>query len=317
MMNTCVVSVLEGIRRKAVNPGYERSDRALSYALTQEFIAPKECFFARLKARLNARANRSIKIMEPGVGPAPFISSVIRDAPVHENWKLNYTAADISCDMIRIAADSILQAARASAARIDIHAQLFAPINCLCLRNRFMRRACASGGYDVILTSQFEHYLPNDLNSPLAARLRSQGICFTTKSRFRRALSRLLRPGGMYVTIDDFDLDDQSANEESLQQWDAYVVEQLSDRKHVEAIGARSDQLAERIRTRYDAKLSFEKRLRGAAEARLRRRQICLEECGSLIATRREFLDVFDDIEVLQHPMQKLRRFAMLIGTKA
>ena len=76
-----VVTLTASDAAAAINEGYQTADRAGSYVATQDLVVPKETLFGKIievLMRETAPSRRSIRILEPGMGPAAFTRFVLR-----------------------------------------------------------------------------------------------------------------------------------------------------------------------------------------------------------------------------------------------
>src|SRR5674476_237094 len=74
-----------------VNRGFQDSRRAYSYSVTQPFIVPKAQIFSFICELINRQARHrrnSIRILDSGIGPAPF-----------ETFLLSHGKMDIPCEI--------------------------------------------------------------------------------------------------------------------------------------------------------------------------------------------------------------------------
>ena len=105
-----VVTLTASDAAAAINEGYQTADRAGSYVATQDLVVPKETLFGKIievLMRETAPSRRSIRILEPGMGPAAFTRFVLRRPFLDRFDDIRVQGADISHGMLAYAQEVI------------------------------------------------------------------------------------------------------------------------------------------------------------------------------------------------------------------
>jgi hypothetical protein len=293
-----IVTLRANATRSGINESYQTPARVQSYVATQDLVVPKDTLFNRIISVLINEMNpatRSIRILEPGMGPAAFTRFVLRRPFTDRFDEILVEGADISHGMLTYAAEVIeaLYQSNVNGSRVTV--ALSSGVNCIDAADAFYWAIKSqSRRFDAIVASQFEHYCPNSPTSPLADRYRELKVPFSTKTEFRRHCYDLLDKGGFYFTVDDRLGESPEEHKEICDAWDGHVVRQFTD----DAILEHLDSL------NYDRKRPVAALIGVAAKAREHRRAICCEEIEPLSATRRDFMEIFgeDNVFCMMHP---------------
>jgi len=303
-----VVTLTGGQVAPGINESYQTTGRVESYVATQDIVVPKDALFGKIIDVLmneTAPTRRSIRILEPGMGPAAFTRFVLRKPFLDRFDEIHVQGADISHGMLVYAAEVIhaLYQSNVDGQRITI--ALSSGINCVNIMDPFYEAIRSQGrGFDAIVASQFEHYCPNSHESPLAGKYRERGIPYSTKAEFRRMCHDLLEEGGVYFTLDDRFGESPEEHERICQAWDSYVVRQFTDDAILHHLRSSNPALARNLRLTYDRQRPRQALLCVAAQAREHRREICREEIEPLSVTRRDFVALFgeENVQCMMHP---------------
>jgi SAM-dependent methyltransferase len=270
-------------------------EQAVRYQATQRFIVPRTPFFQRI-ADLCSEEQQAI--FEPGCGTGGFLefwaAGARRSGFAGRTGSSSLLGCDISSAMVSLAAGRLRLA--------TTPVRLVSGVDALDLQSPFYRHEIPTGGFSLIVLSQFEHYAPNDPESPLARRLWTLGLRAMTKSDLRRFLWSLLRPGGWLCVIDDFRAADVEAEAAWAQAWDRYVVRQFADRSVIDLVGAQDAATAQCLATHYGLERPERQRLTLARRARQRRRIRNLEETQRLDDARRDFSEIFGSKNIGAEP---------------
>ncbi len=291
-----------------INESYQTPGRVESYVATQDLVVPKDALFNRIIQVLMEEmepARRSIRILEPGMGPASFTRFVLHQPFLNRFDEIHVEGADVSHGMLVHAMNVIqsLYESNVNGQRVSI--ALRSGINCVDTSDPFYDEVRSRGqGFDAIVASQFEHYCPNHRGSALARKYGDMKIPFATKAEFRRLCHSLLRRGGIYFTVDDRRGESPDEHAEICHAWDRHVVRQFTDEGVLHRLQELSPSLARNLRLSYDRRQSLPALLRVAAQAREHRREICCEEIEPLSATRRDFILLFgeENVHCMMHP---------------
>jgi len=82
-----------------INESYQTAGRVESYVATQDLVVPKDALFGKIIEVLMkemAPARRSIRILEPGMGPAAFTRFVLRRPFLDRFDDIHVQGADLS-----------------------------------------------------------------------------------------------------------------------------------------------------------------------------------------------------------------------------
>jgi len=303
-----VVTLREGQATPGINESYQTAGRVESYVATQEIVVPKDALFGKIIDVLmneTAPPRRSIRILEPGMGPAAFTRFVLRKPFLDRFDEIHVQGADISHGMLVYAAEVIhaLYQSNVDGQRITI--ALSSGINCVNVLDPFYGAIRSQGRrFDAVVASQFEHYCPNSHGSSLACKYREHGIPYSTKAEFRRMCHDLLEEGGVYFTLDDRFGESPEEYERICRAWDSYVVRQFTDDAVLHQLHSSNPALARNLRLTYDRQRPRQALLRVAAQAREHRREICREEIEPLSVTRRDLVALFgeENVQCMMHP---------------
>jgi hypothetical protein len=228
-----------------------------------------------------AGIRRELVIVEPGVGLGSFVRHMLIQSDLPELFNLRFVGADVSAEMIQ-GCQSILRSIRPKPSWKRVSIELHSGANLLALESCARQLRIRVGEVDVVFASQVEHYFPNAATSPLAVKLRAAGLPGSTKTQFRHWAFEQLRPGGFYLSLDDYRSGDAERDAAQTRAWDAFVVEQLSDPEFLETTAATYPAVASSLRRAYNRAFGSDVLLRKAASARQRRRSVCQEETATL-----------------------------------
>jgi hypothetical protein len=291
-----------------INESYQTANRVESYVATQDLVVPKDALFGKIIEVLmkeTAPARRSIRILEPGMGPAAFTRFVLRPPFLERFDDITVQGADISHGMLVYATEVIRALYRTHMNGQRVTIALSSGTNCIHVSDPFYNEIRAQGGrFDAIVASQFEHYCPNHDESPLARKYRELGVPYSTKREFRRLCHDLLESGGAYFTIDDRLGESPEEHEKICQAWDSHVIRQFTNDAVLRQLQVSNPALARNLRLSYDQQRSPQALLHVAPQAREHRREICREEIEPLSVTRRDFVELFGEENVccMMHP---------------
>jgi hypothetical protein len=291
-----------------INESYQTPGRVESYVATQDLVVPKDVLFHRIIQVLMEEmepARKSIRILEPGMGPASFTRFVLRKPFLDRFDDIYVEGADISHGMLVHATEVIKALYQSNVNGQRVKVALSSGINCINTGDPFYDEIRSQGRqFDAIVASQFEHYCPNSRQSALAGKYGQSGIPFSTKAEFRRLCHDLLSRGGVYFTIDDRLGESPEEHERICRAWDSHVVRQFTDDTVLHQLHELSPALARNLRLSYDRQRSLQALLNVAAKAREHRREICCEEIEPLSATTQDFLRLFGEKNVfcMMHP---------------
>jgi len=303
-----VVTLRASESRSGINESYETPARVQTYVATQDLVVPKDALFNRiirvLIDEIDSR-KRSIRILEPGMGPAAFTRFVLRRPFTDRFDDIHVEGADISHGMLSYAAEVIeaLYESNVNGTRVTV--SLSSGVNCIDPADAFYWAIrSAKKRFDAVIASQFEHYCPNDSSSPLAERYRESKVAFATKTEFRRHCYELLEPGGFYFSVDDRRGESPEEHQALCEAWDGHVARQFTDDAILEHLNSLNPALARNLRLNYDRKRPMSALVNVAAKAREHRRSICCEEIEPLSATRRGFVEIFgeENVYCMMHP---------------
>lgn len=303
-----VVTLTAGDAAAAINESYQTADRVGSYIATQDLVVPKEAFFGKIiEVLMQATAShrRSIRILEPGMGPAAFTRFVLRRPFLDRFDDIHVQGADISQGMLAYAQEVIHALCQSSLDGQRVTIALNSGVNCVNAGDLFYGQIRSQGQrFDAVVASQFEHYCPNSQESPLARKYQGLGVPFSTKAQFRRMCYDLLDEGGIYFTIDDRLGESFEEQEWICRAWDSHVVRQFTDDAILCRLQSSHPALARNLRLSYDRQRPPQALLRVAAQAREHRREICREEIEPLSATKQDFINLFgaENVSCMMHP---------------
>lgn len=303
-----IVTLRANETRLGINESYQTPARVQSYVATQDLVVPKDALFNRIINVLINEMNpttRSIRILEPGMGPAAFTRFVLRRPFTDRFDEIYIEGADISHGMLAYAAEVIeaLYQSDVNGSRVTV--SLSAGVNCIDVADAFYWAIQSQNRrFDAIVASQFEHYCPNSSTSPLADRYRELKVPFSTKREFRRHCYDLLDQGGFYFTIDDRLGESPEEHKDICDAWDGHVVRQFTDDAILAHLDSLNPALARNLRLNYDRTRPMAALIGVAAKAREHRRAICCEEIEPLSVTRRDFVEIFgeDNVFCMMHP---------------
>jgi hypothetical protein len=307
-MTRGVVTLTMSEAPEGINESYQTPGRVESYIATQDLVIPKDALFSKIIQVLmtdTEPTRRSIRILEPGMGPAAFTRFVLSEPFTDRFDDIHIEGADISHGMLTHAMEVInaLYESHANGQRVTV--ALWAGINCINGLDPFYREIQSGNRrFDAIVVSQFEHYCPNGRDSALARKYEKQGIPFSTKAEFRRLCYDLLDRGGMYFTIDDRLGESPEEHEQICQAWDSHIVRQFTDETVLCRLQSVSPALARNLRLSYDPQRPKQALRNVAARAREHRREICCEEIEPLSATSSDFAEIFgkENVHCMMHP---------------
>lgn len=303
------------------NPGFQDPHRAESYLITQRFVVPKAQLFQyvyELLERVAAKCNGRLRILEPGIGPGLFETFLLGKDNIAAKLDFEFVGLDVSKEMIDLAVKRIqssLPAKSIQRARFLLHSG----IDCLKLDDALLSVGQKGQKFSAIVTSQFEHYFPNDNQSNLAEELRRAGLGYHTKRQSRELAFELLDKGGVYVAIDDYDSEDKRVNEISELFWDLFVLRNLANLKIQDKIMGHDPELGSMLRRRYGSDRDLSELLNQIKVFRQHRRHICREETQVLSEAKRDLEEIFgrENVNVLRHPRRdSLSRFHLLYAIK-
>lgn len=303
-----VVTLRASDTRAGINESYQTPARVQTYVATQDLVVPKDALFNRIISVLINEvdaAKRSIRILEPGMGPAAFTRFVLRRPFTDRFDEIHVEGADISHGMLSYAAEVIEALYQSNVNGSQVTVSLSSGVNCVDASDAFYwAMKSQKKRFDAIVASQFEHYCPNSPTSPLADRYRELKVPFSTKSEFRRHCHDLLDKGGFYFTVDDRLGESPEEHKAICDAWDGHVVRQFTDDIILEHLRSLNPALARNLRLNYDRKRPTSALINVAAKAREHRRSICCEEIEPLSATRRDFVEIFgeDNVFCMMHP---------------
>lgn len=303
-----VVMLAQSEIAPGINESYQTAARVESYVATQDLVVPKDALFGKIIEVLmkeTAPARRSIRILEPGMGPAAFTRFVLRRPFLDRFDEIHVQGADISHGMLVYATEVIHALYRSNVDGQRITIALTSGINCVNVLDPFYGAIRSQGQrFDAIVASQFEHYCPNSHESPLAGKYRELGIPYSTKAEFRRMCHDLLEDGGVYFTVDDRFGESPEEYERICQAWDSYVVRQFTDDAVLHQLQSSHPALARNLQLTYDRQRPPQALLRVAAQVREHRREICREEIEPLSVTRRDLVALFgeENVQCMMHP---------------
>lgn len=318
-----VVTVKACEARRGVNRFYQNPNRVQSYAATQKFVVDKDDFYREIiDVLVNGiePIDGSIRIFEPGIGPAAFTRFVLQKPFVDRFDKIDIEGADISHTMITYAAELINRLYQSNGNGNRVDATLTSGANCINPTDPFYQAIRSKNKlFDAIVASQFEHYCPNSSESELACRYRESGIPFSTKQEFRQFCYSLLVEGGIYFTVDDRLGETPEEHEMICYAWDSHVVSQFADDTVLQQIDCMNPLLARNIRLTYDPEREKDALINVAAKAREYRRRISGEEIEPLSKTRQDFIHMFgeENVYCMMHPSARTHPgFYLMWGIK-
>ncbi len=195
-----------GIPESAPNP-----DAGEAGVAPPEPAAPKDGLFLKIIEVLIEEmepTRRSIRILEPGVGPASFTRFVLRQAFLDRFPEVYVEGADLAPGMPVRATEVIKSRYQSCPHGQRVTIVLSSGVNCIDAADPFYDEMKSRGRlFDAIVASRFEHYCPNSHQSALAGKYRESRIPFSTKAELRRLCYGLLNRGGIYFAINGW-LDD-------------------------------------------------------------------------------------------------------------
>jgi len=303
-----VVTLTEVSARLGINESYQTPARVQSYVATQDLIVPKDPLFARIIRVLideMAPTQRTIRMLEPGMGPATFTQYVLRRPFTDRFDEIYVEGADISHGMLSYAAEVIDARYQSNVNGSRVIVALSSGVNCIDITDAFYSGIKSRNKrLDAVVASQFEHYCPNSSSSLLAQTYRERKVPFSTKTEFRRHCYDLLSKGGFYFTIDDRLGESREEHKMICDSWDSHVVRQFTNNTVLEHLQSVNPALARNLRLTYDRKRPARELVNVVAKAREHRRAICYEEIEPLSATRRDFVEIFgeDNVYCMMHP---------------
>lgn len=303
-----VVTLRASEVRSGINESYQTPARVQTYVATQDLVVPKDALFSRIISVLIDEIppqKRSIRVLEPGMGPAAFTRFLLRKPFTDRFDEICVEGADISHGMLAYAAEVIeaLYQSNVNGSRVTV--SLSSGVNCVDAADAFYWAIQSQKRrFDAIVASQFEHYCPNSATSPLARRYREMKVPFSTKAEFRRHCYNLLDTGGFYFSVDDRLGESPEEHEAICGAWDGHVARQFTNDAILDHLDSLNPALARNLRLNYDRKRPMPALINVAAKAREHRRAICCEEIEPLSATRRGFVEVFgeDNVYCMMHP---------------
>lgn len=299
---------LPGVKPKT---GYTSKGKAEGYVLTQDCIVDKSVFYDQIiKAILNkTKTSDTLKIFEPGVGPAVLLHSIINSEIPKEYNKIEVILTDISEHMVNKAISLLESLDNVEAKNINLVFYCGGGTDISNSQSLIYKDLHEHFPFDVIITSQFEHYLPNSNNSELANILIEEGKFIVTKSNFRMLCKKALSQDGMYFAIDDFIDDSRGVHTNNLLNWDMSFISEISSEKNIEAIRAKNPRLANKIESIYGSNIDLETRLATAKAKRESRRIQDKEEIQKLSSCQNELKGLFSDVSIMEHP--RLKNFSL------
>ena len=296
----------EAIRE--INKSYQTANRVKSYVASQNYVVSKAEFFEAalevLKANFSGRT-KPLRVFEPGMGPAAFSRNLLQSSVLSTVGPVHVEGTDISDEMLLFATNLINNLYRENAVGEAIAFNLTAGVNGMDLSDPYYRKLERDKQrFDVIITSQFEHYFPNSESSPLAEKLKAKGISYSTKRAFRKYCYGLLAQGGIVFTVDDRLGETAEEHAEICRAWDTHVVNQFTDPDIIKRLESLNRSLASNLRMTYDASRPKEELVKIAAKTREHRRDICYEEIEPISRTKKDFIEIYgeENVQIMMHP---------------
>ena len=313
---------LEIISRKKldfVNPGFQNQNRARSYLLTQPYIIDKTPFHNKILEILEDIRKDEINIFIPGIGNGSFINYLIQNQNILSCKSINIVSADISNEMITsffLNNGDLLQ----KYSNISIKIKIYSGANLVSKNDPFYSLFEKEfDQYDIVLSSQFEHYFPNSNQSDLFNVLNDKISNIFLKFEFRNYMKNFIAKNGYYITIDDFKFYDERENESNTIGWDKYVLKNFTDPQVINNIRAIDSKVAKKIEELYNKSFSEKELLQKIQSRRAFRRQVCLEEIESFDDSIKIFSAIYgiENTNLFYHPIPDLQNFRMIIGKNA
>jgi SAM-dependent methyltransferase len=286
-----------------INNGYQNENRADSYELTQPYVIDKDFFFEKIIQRLKSAQKKNLKILELGCGPAFFLRKFAKNYDDKE-VQIELYGADISESMINIAKNKIQDQLLKSKKEMDIN--FYYNVNLIDLSSDFYKKL-DNIKFDLIVSSQFDHYFPNDTSSELAKRISNQNLF--TKTDFYKHIYNMLNDNGIFASIDDYFIDD-----ETTAAWDIYVLKNFQNQSIYDEIRKVNAILADKIAHHYhnkDENILLEE----IKTKREQRRYECFEEIDTLENIKKVLVKIYSkNLEIYNH--NKLGNFFLFLATK-
>ena len=300
-----------------INPGYEKKGRALSYDLTQEYIVDKHDFLNKTIEKITERypITNSIRILEPGCGPGRITASYLLGTKMIKSFrKISIDCADLSNEMTLLA-DKYIKERENEINNSNCTVNVRITSGTCLIDTPYYENIIKKNPFDVVLLSQFEHYIPNLYNSSLAEKLRKKNISFMVKDQFIQFVyDFLMKEDSMLVIIDDEENEDANVRKINDDNWDQYVATNLN--QNIGKISSINKEIADKIYKRYNAPGLNSKDIAG--EIRRYRREECNEEIRPLSTTISSLKRIFGDgnVEYFRHKNELLNRFYLVIAYK-
>lgn len=303
-----------------VNPGFQKPTRAQSYLCTQDLIVPKQEALGRIAKDLAARyADReALTIYIPGIGTAPFVRLLLTSDGLLLNKRLHIIGADISEAMVKAGLDEIQALTDEHTPGAGLSMDFHIGCNLLDQNDPFYRLLEEEQlRFDVILSSQFDHYFPNGRSSLLASNLKKRGVTAMHKLRQYQRCHALLKPQGRLYILDDFEGDTQSETEAWNDNWDAFVAGRFKDERVRKSLEAAEPDVGRMVRAIYPEGADEAELQRRATARRIARRKVCMEEIRPVASTMTDLKAVFGANVAMMDPVMKdLPQFKLLVATK-
>jgi hypothetical protein len=266
-----------------INPGFQNRRHAISYFYTQNIIIPKENFYKKICDFLviELAGRSSISLFLPGVGTGDFISYLLDNVTFPDCEYITIVGADASSEMLFLGLEALFLKIEKNDTKLakKIHIDLILSGNLLDTKCDFYEEILSVyGTFDVVLSSQFDHYFPNNENSPLAEGLKREGKVSSTKKEYYSKCAEILSEDGIFMTIDDEKLNSITEQSAKDNKWDEYVVNQFIDRTVLSKLGEEMPWLERHIKELYPDTLPIDELKTRVATNRINRRLRCLEE---------------------------------------
>lgn len=303
---------------KVFNEGFQNSWRADSYVITQDVIVPRSNIYKHIADGLVDKYRvygKSINILIPGIGTAPFITYLIKTNHqlLKMSKKLKIVGVDISQEMVDRGVQQIIENISPEN-DYNVELKLLSGYNLLSNKEvTFDYMDETMDKFNVIISMQFEHYCPNSNNSPLAIRLRKEGIRYYTKSENLKRYYKWLTSGGTLFVFDDYLGESEEETNKLNYDWDKYVAEKFTDKATLDEIKQLSNTINNKIMTIYGNMDDLKDVISAVEERRKKRRMMCLEEIDTVEKTERDLNKIFKNDETAKklYLISELKQFVL------
>jgi hypothetical protein len=297
----------------SVNQVFQNKERANHYEITQEFVAPKKFFYDILLTTLNSYEKvEKFRVIDFGIGSSDFLMFFLQTNFSSKCTEIHYVGIDISESMSSAIEKKLQnQVIQDTTKNTLVNIEIISGVN-LVDRESFIYEYLEKnyrGTIDLIISSQFEHYIPNDRESFLYKKI-SNRFMPLIKHEFRIICYSLLSDTGVYYLIDDRKGETESEDSMISYNWDRYVNHQFNDKYNLAVIAIKNKNLASKIKSYYSSKDIKKTQL----TRELRRRQ-CLEEIEKLSITKTSLVNIFGEkVNIHYHYINMLSNFYCILA---